>query len=103
MDSDVVEILPSVNGEGINTVFVLTLTQPRTVGLKAKTSEGEMAIGVNVKATKGILAPSEFYYVPSQQTLPSGEYHTIFEWSNFHEKETRGPGWDHSGDDGVKG
>jgi len=101
LDSNVAEILPSVNGEGINTVFILTLTQPRTVAFKAKTSEGEMAIGVNVKATKGILAPAEFYYVPSQQTLPVGEYHVIFEWSNFHEKETRGPGWDYYGDGGM--
>jgi hypothetical protein len=93
VDSDIIEILPSTGGVGMNTTFILTVTKKMEVITKAKTSEGELAVGCFIKAVLGE-AGSAYVSSPSVTLLP-GKYHIQFAWSKFHELGERAEGWDY--------
>ncbi len=96
-DSDITEILPSVDGVGVNTLFALTVTVKRDVTIKAKTSEGEVAVGCFIRCLEGEMVSSTAYYITLPATgfaLTAGRYHVWFSWASFHEADERGSGWD---------
>jgi len=95
-NSNVIEVIPSVDGVGMNTLFGLTMTEEMGITIRGKTSEGEEAIGCFVKVLDGEGASSLTYIaLPAPYiTLPAGRYHIWFAWSNFHEPDERGPGWE---------